>query len=57
MHKGHWLRSGAANSLKVRLLLAISIGLGWSNESDKGVDGASCLVSDHRVKSRYVMIG
>ena len=57
MHSSYWSRSGAANSLKVRLLLAISKSSGWSSEFDDGVDGASCLVSDDGVKLRRVMIG
>ena len=57
MHKGCWSRLGAANSLRVQLLLAISSGLGWSRESDDGVEGASCLVLDDGVKSRHMMIG
>ena len=57
MHKGYWSRSGAANFLRVQLLLAISSGLGWSSESDDDVDGASFLALDNGVKSRSVMIG
>ena len=57
MHKGYSSRSSAANSFKVQLLLAISICSGWSNESDEGVEGASCLGSDDGVKSRRVIIG
>ena len=57
MHNDCWSRSGATNSLRVRLLFAISSGSRWSSESDDGVDGASCLVSDDGVKSRRVMIG
>ena len=57
MKIGYWSRSGAAKSLRVRLLLAISNVLGWSSESDDSVDGASCLVSDDGVKSRHVTIG
>ena len=57
MHKGCWSRSGAANSLRVQLLLVISNGSRWSSESDDGVDGATYLVSDDGVKLRHVMIG
>ena len=57
MHKGCWSRSGAVNSLEVRLLLAISNCSGWSNELDEGVEGVSFLGSDDRVKSRRMIIG
>ena len=57
MHKGCWSRSGATNSLRVRLLLAILNGSGWSSELDDGVDGASRLALDDGIKSRRVMIG
>ena len=57
MHKGYWSRSGAANSLRVRLLLVISSGSGWSSESDDSVYDASYLASDDGVKSRCAMIG
>ena len=56
MNSSCWSSSGVANSLRVRLLLAISKSLGWSSESDDGIDGASGLVSDDEVKSRCVMI-
>ena len=48
MHRGCWSRLGAANSIKVQLLWAISIGSRWSDESDDDGDddGASCLSSD-----------